>query len=152
RLVLVEPVDEVVELVDPLPGMEPRVGADADRVRARTERDHPHPVARVHEMHGGQRAEAALVDPVDPLLVVAEALDVAPAREPEPGGVDVMARLRLEAELASQDVRAPARVDDPPRPDLARLPVRPLERQPVLLLAELDVLDAVAEEGVRAGL
>src|SRR5207302_10795974 len=114
-----EPVEQVVELVDPLERMEPRVGADADRVRPRGERDQPHPVPLVEQMDRRELAEAALVDPVDPLLVVSpEVLDVESAGEPEPRGVDVVAGLGLEPELAPQDVRAPGGVDDPPRPDL----------------------------------
>src|SRR5688572_7648322 len=152
RLVPPHPVEEALERVDLVERMEPGVGADADADRPRGELDQPQPVARSDQVGGRKAAQAALRHPAEPLLVVGPPLlEVEAAGQPEPHRVRVMAGVGAEVELPAQQVRAPARVDDPASRDGGAV-VLLAERDLVLLGSQLDLLDAPATEGVRAGL
>ena len=85
-LVAAEPVDQALERVELLEGVEPRVGAEADGDRPRRELDQPHPVALPAHVVGAELAHAALRHAAEELLVVGvgPVLEVEPPGETEP--------------------------------------------------------------------
>jgi hypothetical protein len=88
------PLHERVEALDLLPRVEARVGADADRDRARGELNQPEPVALVDQVRRREPPQAALRHAVEPFLVVgAPVLEVEAAGEADPGRVDVVTGL-----------------------------------------------------------
>ena len=135
-----QPSEHRVELADFLEWVEARVGAHADADRARRQRDQPHPVALAHQVVGAVLADPRLRRQSQPLGVRrTPLLEVEPAGEPEPGGVDVVAGIGGQPELALDQRGSPGGVDDPPSGGRRALADQ-VERDPVRI-TEFDLLN-----------
>src|SRR5690606_26947660 len=114
------------------------VADDAERVRARGQRDHPEPVAGAAHVVG--RAPAVRWRAAGaPGLVVGPVVGVEDAVDPPPGGIGIVAVGLGQAQLALEQAGAAARVDNPARGQAAFAAVaRPGDAMVLVALAEFD--------------
>ena len=120
RLVFREPAHRLIEGVHLFDRMHHRIADDADRMRARRQRNKPDPIARADQVDGGQPA-VRRVAARQQLGVVAPIVDVDPIRDPEPDRIACVVIAVGQIELALDQPGAAGGVDEPARAQFAPL-------------------------------
>ncbi len=114
RLMDLHPREHALETVERLDGMHRRIGHDADRMRARRQRDQPHPVAGAAQVVGGSPAFLRIAQSAPrrigaPLIKVQARLDARPRR------ADAVAVGFVQAQLPAQQAGPTGGIDQPAR-------------------------------------